>query len=217
VTLQASERPCLGNSKTIASGRVENTALLTMARSCSNIGLSDRPALIERFPYPQRRVPDVKPVTRDKNRLKYRPWLVLAVVFVCVLFHGGPASASSISQSNPFDLDAHSQHCKCRTKCRGSSCCCGPAGAASRPFGSEPDSQDSEPDAGPCVNSGPCGNSGLPGSSSVGPHLKIATLSKFGRIQPATRERLFPSTFSCILPARRASRIDKPPESRVVA
>ena len=67
------------------------------------------------------------------------------------------------------------------------------------------------------MNSAPCGDPGLPSSSTVGPHLKIATLSKLGRIQPATRERLFPSSSSCILPARRTSRIDKPPEARLGA
>ena len=80
------KRPCAGHSNTIARNGVENTALLTMAQSCSNIGLSDRPALIERFTYPQRRIPGVKPVTRRKNCLEYRPGRV-ARWYLCAFFY----------------------------------------------------------------------------------------------------------------------------------
>ncbi len=153
----------------------------------------------------------MKPASREKNWLEHRPGLMLAAVFVCVLLHSGSAFGSSVSRGHGFDVDEHSQHCKCRTKCRGSSCCCGPVGTTVRNSASDSVSEGSDADAGPCLNSAPCGDSGLPSAPSFNQHAKIATLSMTRREHPETCERFIAISSSCTLPARRACRIDKPP------
>jgi hypothetical protein len=178
---------------------------------------SDSPSFIKRFTHLQRKPRGVKPASRFKNCLQHRPGLVLAAVFVCVLLQAGSVFGSSVSRANGIDLDEHAQHCKCRTKCRGSSCCCGPAATTARRSTSEPVSDRGEVDAGPCLSSAPCGDSGLPIYPPAGPDSKIATLSTMSCEHPGTRDRLFPFVSSCILPARRASRIDKPPRGLFLA
>ena len=122
----------------------------------------------------------MKPASREKNWLEHRPGLMLAAVFVCVLLHSGSAFGSSVSRGHGFDVDEHSHHCKCGTKCRGSSCCCGPVGTTVRNSASDSVSEGSDADAGPCLNSAPCGDSGLPSAPSFNQHAKIATLSMTG-------------------------------------
>ena len=161
--------------------------------------------------------PRVRRDSRKKNGVVYRPGLLLAAVLLYVLLPGGSVSASSVLRSHGFDSEAHSHHCKCGPKCRGSSCCCGPTETTARPSAPEPIPQGREADTGPCLNSAPCGDSGLPSSPSVGPLGKVATLSMIGRVRPGTPGRLFPSSSRCIRPSRLASRIDEPPEGLVVA
>lgn len=164
----------------------------------------------------QREPPGVRPDFWKKNCVAHRPMLLLAAVLLYVLLPGGTVSASSMSRGGGFDFEAHSHYCKCAS-CRGSSCCCGPTEAMARPFAPEPIPPGSEADTGPCLNSAPCGDSGLPSSPSAGRLTKVAALPMSAHPLAGTPGRLFLSSSRCILPARRASRLDEPPEGLVVA
>ena len=103
---------------------------------------------------------------------------------------------------------------------RGSSCCCdhGPAPALPVPPPSDvPSSVGLELDASPCLNAAPCGESGLP-TGSPGSHVgKAAALAMDGPPGPEGLRGFLTAPSSHILPARRASRLDEPPEGLPLA
>ncbi len=53
----------------------------------------------------------------------------------------------------------------------------------------------------------------LPNSASAAPIGKVAMLALCGHLTPGLTGRLFASHARCVLPQRRASRLDDPPES----
>jgi len=145
--------------------------------------------------------------------------LLLAALFVCG-FGLSDATASSISTSDRRAEEDHADYCKCR-HCRKDSCCCGPRKSRPSPAAPAQDS-DSDPElpttsSGPCMSSVPCGDAGLPTSPSMGPFGKVAAQALCAGCFPTTADRLTPPHSCLILPARRAARLDEPPERLTVA
>ena len=54
-----------------------------------------------------------------------RPFVRLLLPLLLVLGFGWQVGASEVSLSRAFPADPHNQICKCGTKCRGATCCCG--------------------------------------------------------------------------------------------
>ena len=154
---------------------------------------------------------------RDVRTGSLHHWLTPAVVLLFGLGWTGGASASSVSSAG-FDAAEHAQHCNCGAKCRQASCCCGPRNPKVRPPLSPPVPGATEADSTPCLKSSPCQGSGLPTApNSPGPSGKV-TASAIGAHAPfAAAGRFLPSPPRCILPARRVSRRDKPPEHLALA
>jgi hypothetical protein len=154
---------------------------------------------------------------RDVQTGSLHHWLTPAVVLLSGLGWTGGASASSVSSAG-FDAAEHAQHCNCGPKCRQASCCCGPRNPKVRPPLSPPVPGATEADSTPCLKSSPCQGSGLPTApNSPGPSGKV-TASAIGAHAPfAAAGRFLPSPPRCILPARRVSRRDKPPEHLALA
>jgi hypothetical protein len=142
-------------------------------------------------------------------------WLMPAAVMLLGLGWSGEASATSVYSVGGHHARAHGHDCKCASKCRGASCCCGP-----RVPGSAPASQSTPQgpsgwtgfDSGPCMNSAPCKDAGLPSRSSASPVSEGATLAIPEPAMASISGRLLPLFSAPRLPARRASRIEEPPE-----
>ena len=152
-------------------------------------------------------------------------WLMPVVVLLFGMGWTGAASASSPSPPLPspspsasFDAEEHARHCNCGPKCRQASCCCGRRGTRVRPPTPPPVPESIGADLSPCMGSAPCEESGLPTApSSVGPLGKLAALATGGHLLSANAVSLLPVSPLCLLPARRASRLDRPPEHLIVA
>ncbi len=154
---------------------------------------------------------DVRPLA--SRRLLPAAMLLLGLFGWC-----GEAHASSSSWG--VEAETHSHLCKCRSKCRGDSCCCdhGQAPALPVPRPSDaPSSGGLELDASPCLNAAPCGESGLPTGSPRSHVGKAAALAMDGPPVPEDLRGLLPAPSSCVLPGRRASRLDDPPEGLPLA
>jgi len=139
-------------------------------------------------------------------------WLLPAVVLVLGVGWRAEAKASSLSVSPGFVANEHPHDCKCATKCHGGSCCCGSRGTAGPTKAPVTVNQPSLADAGPCVRSAPCGAPVLPTAPSLGSLAQSGALATRGRPIFDVAERLVASSPHRILPARRASRLHKPPE-----
>ena len=141
-------------------------------------------------------------------------WLVrgLLPTVVLIVGFGRPAGATAASVSSAVPPDDHSQFCKCGG-CSGVSCCCGPHRAKTAVSPEVPRTQPVRMGGGPCLNSSPCGDSPLPSTPVPGPPGKMATLAASGHAVPDATGHFLPSPVRCVLPARRASRLDDPPES----
>ena len=145
---------------------------------------------------------------------KRERWLLLAVVLV---LQGNVVFGDSVS-SPTFDAEAHAQVCHCGPKCRQASCCCGPRKTRARPpapptalgpIGVEPS---------PCMGSAPCEESGLPTTpSSAAPIGKLAALAMSGHLLSTDAVSFRLGSPPCLLPTRRASRLDRPPEQLIFA
>lgn len=94
----------------------------------------------------------------------------------------------------------------------GESCCCGPTKPKDRIESPTPRSVPGDEHVNPCLKIVPCQVPGLPATSSVVPIDKVITLVAVERVMPALSQGLFHLPFSCVLPDRRAARIDDPPE-----
>ena len=135
--------------------------------------------------------------------------LLPTVVLVVGLGRPAEAAAASVSSAIPDD---HSQFCKCGD-CSGVSCCCGPHRAKTTVPSADPAAQPVRMGGGPCLSSAPCDDSPLPNTPVPGPSGKLAPLAARGHEVPDAAGHFLPSPARCILPVRRASRLDDPPES----
>src|SRR5262245_65865763 len=97
---------------------------------------------------------------------EHRPVLALA----CVLtLSGAEACAQSVS-THEFGTEAHGAHCRCGTRCKQASCCCGRASRSDpSPASHAPGPKPEQPvtSSGPCLEEAPCGEPGLPGSPTT--------------------------------------------------
>jgi hypothetical protein len=139
-------------------------------------------------------------------------WLLPVAVFGVLLGWRVEAGASSVSVVSSFDAVEHSHHCKCGTRCRGASCCCGPRRAEVRKPRPSPATVPAWSDANPCLKAAPCGDSGLPSAPSTNHVCKADALAIAGRARRNAEGRLMASSPCCALPPERASRLDDPPE-----
>jgi hypothetical protein len=67
-------------------------------------------------------------------------------------------------------------------------------------------------DAAPCVGAAPCDAPGLPDGPTAVPDGKAVTTTLAGHLAPDAAGARLPSEPRCTLPARRADRVDEPPE-----
>jgi hypothetical protein len=140
---------------------------------------------------------------------------LLAAVVLVALVSGRAVSAESVSSARGIAAAPH--QCKCGTRC-GESCCCGPREAQSHPEAPEPIAGPDRAGVSACVlNSAPCGDRGLPSAPSDRPVSKIAALAVLEHLQLDAAGFLLPFSARCLLPSRRASRLDRPPERLIVA
>ncbi|WP_165074816.1 hypothetical protein [Paludisphaera rhizosphaerae] len=140
---------------------------------------------------------------------------ILAVVVLGLAVSGGPAAGASLhataAESDGEDGGPHS--CCCGTRCRGASCCCGPK-KSKKPSHREsaPASPPSSGDTGPCMGAAPCGDPAVPTATFAGPAAKAAVLLRHpGLRDHRTGGRLRSAPPSLSLPARLASRLERPP------
>ena len=147
----------------------------------------------------------------------FHRWLVHAGVLLLGLAWCDASLASSVASSWNFDTAEHAQHCGCGPKCRQTSCCCGPRTKKASPPVPKTGQLPLQVNASLCMSSAPCGDPGLPSSSTISSIGKTATLTLAGHILPLASERHIPSFSRCIFPARRASRLDEPPEGTAIA
>jgi hypothetical protein len=143
-------------------------------------------------------------------------WLMPAVLFVIGLGWQG-AEASYASQVVAFDGDDHAHLCKCGMRCQGGSCCCRPSESKAAKSSRTKAVGTGRADDGPCLNSAPCSEPMLPSVSSFGHISKAASNAMCLHLSPIAVGRLFAPNSRCVLPVRRASRLDDPPESLPVA
>lgn len=161
---------------------------------------------------------------RSENVRPLHPRRLLPAVMVLLGLIGWSGEAHASSISSPWGVEAEVQaqahHCKCRSRCRGASCCCdhGEAPALPAPPPSDaPSSVGFEFDANPCLNEAPCGDPGLPTGSPRSHVGKAAALAMGGPPGPEGPRGFLTAPTSCVLPARRASRLDEPPEGLPLA
>lgn len=141
-------------------------------------------------------------------------WLVPAAVLVFGFnWPPGLAAGSSLAPVPVSAAEDHGHHCRCGSRCRGDSCCCGPRRARLPDRAAGPAAATAAADGSPCLNAAPCGDAGLPNAPVAGPIGRIASLPGYARLVFGTAGRFLPPDARCVLPARRASRLDEPPES----
>ncbi len=145
-----------------------------------------------------------------------RPFRCMLTAVVVLLGLGlQESSASSISSNSTFRIDEHHLYCKCASKCKGASCCCGPRESRPKEHSARDSSQplkNAESD-GPCVGSAPCGDPITPDAPSATPIVKVATLVAIVENTSSQGSRRFLSAERCTIPAHLSSRLDEPPES----
>ena len=138
---------------------------------------------------------------------------LLPALVLVFAFGFQPAPASTMAPAHAFDGEKHAHDCKCATRCQGASCCGGPREAQTRLSYREPNPEPDRTGASPCMmNSAPCGDSRLPGTFSEAPVKKTATLAIVEPLRLDTCGTLLPFFTHSLFPARRASRLDRPPE-----
>lgn len=166
----------------------------------------------------RRRSPQVT-IEHRAIKIDARSRLLMASAMVIALVAARPASAASLSTAQATGVTSHV--CKCGTKCRGDSCCCGPRKAQNTLSAPEPvpdldADADADADDNPCfVNPAPCGEPGLPGASYEGPVGKCAALACVIESRCETAGALLPFATQDLLPTPLPSRLDRPPEHLV--
>ena len=144
--------------------------------------------------------------------------LLPVAVFVLGLGWRGDVPASTISPTTAaaFEADEHTQYCKCRN-CGGPSCCCGPRPAKAAAPRVATKTEPVRPGYGSCLSAAPCDEAGLPDAPVRGPSGKVAAASTHPHRFSLAAGRPVPPEGRCILPSRRASRLDEPPELPTLA
>jgi hypothetical protein len=144
------------------------------------------------------------------------PLLVAGALFAALIVVM-PASASSVASARGHGDTPHD--CKCATKCRGDSCCCGPHEKPSRvPESSSSSDLANRIDASSCqMNSAPCGDSGLPNERSERPVSKNLAFQMLTGQQLDTRSELFALSSQSLPSLCLVGRVDRPPEDLVLA
>ena len=142
--------------------------------------------------------------------------LIVAAGLLVVLLAAHDVSASSVS-SPTAELTAPAHDCKCATRCRGASCCCGPHTSLARRAGCRACTAESAGAfASPCqLRSAPCGHSGLPSRPAEFVTSESAVLETTGSLRLDTTGSFIPSSALSLIPGRRASRLDRPPEPQI--
>jgi hypothetical protein len=142
--------------------------------------------------------------------------LLSAAFLLAALMSAQDVSAASPTSARSLHRAPHD--CKCATKCRGDSCCCGPHEPQTRRPAPEPTPESDRADSSPCImNSAPCGGSGIPNAPSEGPVSRIAALAMAGHLGLKAVSSLIPFSTLNLLPDRRTSRLDRPPERLILA
>ena len=136
--------------------------------------------------------------------------LLIASVLLVALGSTHELQAAEFSSGKQIKAESHG--CKCRKKCRGESCCCGPRAEQGLPSASNPNRGVGQVDCSPCFNSTPCGDSGLPTSRSVDPVVKGHMIASFGQIQLEVVGYFLLFATRLDRPTRRFFRLDRPPE-----
>ncbi len=136
------------------------------------------------------------------SRLRILPAVALIVACAWV----GPANASSVTSS--LDDEAHAKACKCGTKCRGASCCCGSPKtrpkAPARPL--------ADPGSNPCqFSQAPCSDPIAPVAAPVGSVGKVATLGSPGGFTLGDEGQPLVVPAFVFSTDRRQTRLDRPP------
>ncbi len=141
----------------------------------------------------------------------------LLLGLVLMLVSGGEGACAESVSSASWDAESHAHVCKCGSRCRGASCCCG-RHSTSRQRSTESVTV-SSPDvrelaSGPCLGEAPCGDPGLPGSTASVATGRTAALSLSAAYRPSTATVLLAPPTSCRRHPRSSSRIDRPPRPR---
>jgi hypothetical protein len=144
-------------------------------------------------------------------------WLVPAATLVLCLGFDAAAAASSAYTSRVTGTENHAHNCKCAAHCQGESCCCGPRKIVDHNASLPPAATLALSETNPCLNSAPCGEPGMPNSPSARIFDRAAFPASRIAILAARALRFLPSCSRCILPARRPTRLDKPPKPSAVA
>jgi hypothetical protein len=161
--------------------------------------------------------------TRVTARLRYSRtdwlarWLLPALV---LLFASGFQSApgSTVAPAHAFDAEEHGRDCKCATRCQGASCCCGPRAGQTKLSYREPNPEPDGIGGSPCMmKPTPCGDSGLPSTPTEGPVNRNAALDALECRRLDTVGTLLPFSNCSLVPVRRVSRLDRPPELLILA
>lgn len=153
---------------------------------------------------------------RMRESIKLIRRLLPTVVFLVGIGSQGEASTASISTATSRDFDDHAEYCKCRN-CSRESCCCGPRKDKARTSPPLQASGSPSTTSVPCMNPAPCSQPGLPSASTAGPSGTDALLAPRCSLLSITSGRHLPLCPLCILPVRRASRIEEPPEGMAIA
>jgi hypothetical protein len=137
--------------------------------------------------------------------------LLVAASVAIVSLAARDVQAASLSSAREFSGVPHD--CKCATKCRGDSCCCGPHHPQAPAPARVPTKERGPKLGSPCqFNSTPGGDRGIPMAPSGSPVSKSASLVTFANLRLDTACCLLLYSAPSLLPARRASRLDRPPE-----
>ena len=143
---------------------------------------------------------------------------VVALVAFGVMAAGWDANASSISAASASEEGDHAHSCRCGPRCRGASCCCGPAKPKRVARTVTPPSVPSaitteRGDSGPCLAAAPCGDPAVPTGAFVGPIAKAIPFLRSRDLQTLEKGRLIAVPTSVRRPARLASRLERPPRA----
>jgi hypothetical protein len=170
-----------------------------------------RPPTSEGFDIPVR----AEPLYPPRIPLGGRLLLTVVVVFA----FSGEIHAATLSNTDSFDAAEHVKACKCGSKCRGASCCCGSRKSkpAPNPKAEVAPKSPLDFDQNPCLNSSPCRDPILPTSAPVGSSSKIAALGSLEPPPARVGRRMLAIPSSPLSSDRRASRLDRPPKASSLA